>query len=257
MGDIAASSGKLLKAGLDGVTAISSGVTEVVQQDLKDNAQTQEFKQNVAPGREGSLCGTTGTTCTRGLVCSPVAEPKNTQTATYNNGMCVDYMKPRKFGETCDSTGVLHCDPKYACLDAGKLSLGKKILTALRNLFKGNAPKLRRCTFCRKDQDCIGDRWCGTTKEGQQKECQTGVKPPRTKIVACVSEFTYNNKDYTNTCVTEAPYLYGPDGRQHSWCPTIVGANREYEGGGNAFSNRDKWNDILLCTDQKKLPFSS
>jgi len=251
--DIAEGASKIITAGLDGAKFVSGAISKVVQTNLVDETQTRQHHQKSKPGVEGSLCGTVGTRCTPGLVCSPVPKAKNTQTAAFNNGMCVDYTKARLFDETCDSTGVLHCDPRWACLDAEKYNFGKLVHRA----FHGQTKKLRRCTYCTDDHDCIGDRWCGTTNGGAKKICQTGVRPALRVLARCVDQFVYEHKKYDNTCVTNH-LLWGLDLKFHSWCPTVVNESLEYtdkEGAATEWkAERTNWKNILLCTPQNEYP---
>jgi len=256
MSEIGAAVSTIVEGVLDAGEGISGMISNVVKDKIGNDGQTQEHHQLSKPGHEGALCGTTGTRCRRGLVCSPVQDPKNTITAAYNNGMCTDWKKAREFDETCDSTGVLHCDPKWACLDAEDYDFGREV----DRVFKGQTKRLKRCGFCTDDHDCVGERWCGATEAGAQKMCQTGARPQRRTVASCASKFVFNNEEYTGNSCVKWPKLWGPDLRLHSWCPTEVDHELVYtERLGKPTEwpltlQRKSYRNILLCTDQHRHP---
>lgn len=241
-------------AGLDLTKTVSRQVTQAKFSDLQHKQETQKFHQKVAAVHEGGLCGTTGTRCRAGLVCSPMPKGRNTRTEAFNNGRCVDYNKERRFKETCDATGTLHCDPKWACMDDETASL----MTAATRLFTGQTPHLRRCLQCQDDHDCLGERWCGTSDGGWMKSCQDGAKQSRV-LDACARVFSYNGSTYNNKCVT-SPKLRGPNWFKYSsWCPTRVNENLEYTEAMGAPANKgsfdaNEYQNILFCPSSGVMP---
>jgi len=213
----------LIAAGAGLITHVTDLVMESKEADLKNQKQSQIDMQNAAPGHEGALCGSTGTMCRAGLVCSPLKEVRHAKTADYNNGRCVDYTKERGFGETCDSTGVLHCKHDWGCMDASS----KNWRDTFKAIFKGPIPPLRKCGYCKNDLDCPGERWCGTSNGGSKKMCQGGEKP-KVSIIKCASNFSYNNDLYQNNACVTFPKIFGPDAIARNWCPTVVDQNLAY-----------------------------